>query len=307
MGRVSRGASLRAMNAAWDDGITLFDTARSYGFGEAEAVLGEFLRGKRQQAIVATKFGIAPQKQSTLKRMVLPAARAALRIKVPGLRKLARHSARETARGQFSVGQFSVEGLRASLETSLQQLRTDYIDLLFLHEASADAIHQQDLMAELNSLVQAGKVLRVGLYANADVIAEGMTHGSAVLSAMQFGADPFDPVVAGFAGSNHRGALLIGNHPFGSNLRVAQVAATLAAVSRDESVAEDLRDKLRGADWQMLLEATLGVALNGMGTHALVFSMMREAHVRANARAVVSCRFTSEELALLRDRLLHGA
>ena len=154
-------------------------------------------------------------------------------------------------------------------------------------------------------------MLRVGLYANAEVIAEGIAHGPAVLSAMQFGADPFNPVVAGFTENNHRGALLIGNHPFGSKLRVARMAATLAAVSRDESVAEDLRDKLRGADWQTLLEAILGVALgggvalNGMGAHALVFSMMREEHVRANARAVEKCRFSGEEIALLRNRLLH--
>src|SRR5580704_5522793 len=40
MGRVGRSASLRAMDAAWESGITLFDTARSYGFGEAEAVGG---------------------------------------------------------------------------------------------------------------------------------------------------------------------------------------------------------------------------------------------------------------------------
>jgi len=43
------------MNTAWDKGITLFDTARSYGFGEAEAVLGEFLQGSGDRAVVATK------------------------------------------------------------------------------------------------------------------------------------------------------------------------------------------------------------------------------------------------------------
>src|ERR1700693_2773414 len=39
LGRVGRGASLRAMHIAWDAGIPLFDTARSYGSGDAEAVL----------------------------------------------------------------------------------------------------------------------------------------------------------------------------------------------------------------------------------------------------------------------------
>jgi diketogulonate reductase-like aldo/keto reductase len=302
LGRVGRSASLRAMNAAWDEGITLFDTARSYGFGEAEAVLGEFLGDKRQQAIVATKYGIAPQKQSTLKRMILPAARAAMQLKVPGIRKLVRQGGPREA----VFGQFSVEGLRASLETSLKQLRTDYVDILFLHEASIDAIYQQDLMAELDALKQAGKVLRVGLYANADVIAQGLANGPATLSAMQFGANPFDPAVAGFAERNHPGVLLIGNHPFRSEARVAMVAATLAAIATDKSVPEELCDKLRGADWQVLLEAILGVVLRGMGAHALVFSMMQPAHLRANVHAVESCRFTALELALMRKRLLNS-
>lgn len=300
LGRVGRGASLRAMNTAWNEGITLFDTARSYGFGEAEAVLGEFLRDKRQQAIVATKFGIDPQTPGTFKRMVLPAARAALSMKVLGIRKLVRHGGlHETV-----FGQFSVKVLRASIETSLRQLRTDYVDILYLHEAPVDAMHQQELLAELDALKRAGKVLRVGLYANSAVIAEGMANGPATLCAMQFGANPFDPVAAGFAERNRRGALLIGNHPFGSKERVARIAVTLAAVSRDESVPEELRHKLRRADWQVLLEAIFGVVLNTIGAHALVFSMIQTEHLHANARAVESCRFTGPELALLHERLL---
>ena len=59
MGRVGKPASLLAMEEAFSQGINLFDTARSYGMGQAEAVLGEFLRGKRSQAIVSTKFGIS--------------------------------------------------------------------------------------------------------------------------------------------------------------------------------------------------------------------------------------------------------
>ena len=302
MGRVGRAASLRAMSTAWDAGITLFDTARSYGFGNAEAVLGEFLRGKREQAIVATKFGIFPQRQSPFKRMAVPVARIAMHIKVPGIRKLVRHG----GAGNDELGQFTVEGLRESLETSLKQLRTDYVDLLFLHEASTDSIRQQDLMAELDSVVKEGKVRRVGLYATSDVIAEGMANGPVTLGAMQFGVNLFDPVLAGFSERNQRGLLLIGNHPFGGEQRVARVKATFKAMSADETVPPELRDKLRNADWQMLLEAVFGVVLDRMCVHALVFSMMRPDHLRANVRAVEINRFTGSDLALLRERLVNS-
>ena len=298
LGRVGRGASLRAMGTAWDEGITLFDTARSYGYGEAEAVLGGFLRGKREQAIVATKFGITPQRQSALKRLAVPVARAAMQV--PGVRDLKR------GRGNREVtyGQFTVAGLRESLETSLRELRTDRVDVLFLHEATASAMRDQELMAELDCLVQAGKVLRVGLYAAADVVAEGMTNGPGTLTAMQFAGNYFDPVVAGFTRQNPRGLFLIANHPFGGEQRVARTKAVLAAMSTDETVPAELRDKLRGADWQGVLEAILGVVLDGTGTHVLVFSMMDHEHLRANVRAIESGRFNSADLALIRRRLL---
>lgn len=298
LGRVGRGASLRAMNAAWDAGITLFDTARSYGYGEAEAVLGEFLRGKRDRAIVATKFGIAPEKPSTLKRIVVPVVRAAMQV--PGVRGLLKRG----GNGERKFGEFTAEGLQTSLEESLRQLRTDYVDVLFLHEATAEAMHRHDLMAALDALVQAGKVRRVGLYGGADVVAEGLAGGPATLGAMQFGGDCFDPVATGFAANNSRGVLLIANHPFGSEERVARIATTLTEMSSDESVPVELREKLRGGDWPILLEAILGMVLQR--SDALVFSMMREDHLWANVRAVESGRFTDVELEIMQARMLRG-
>jgi hypothetical protein len=165
-------------------------------------------------------------------------------------------------------------------------------------------MRQQDLMAELDTLVRSGKVRRVGLYADPDVVAEGLTNGPATLSAMQFGADPFDSTVAAIVARNQRGALLIGNHPFGSEQRVVRLASTLAAISTDETVPADLREKLRDADWQVLLEAIFGVVLNCIGAHALVFSMMREDHLRANVRAIESTRFTLADLSLMHQRFL---
>lgn len=301
LGRVGRNDSLRAMNIAWDQGITLFDTARSYGFGEAEAVLGEFLRGKRVQATVATKFGIDPQKQDKLRSVAVRAARM-----VPGLGNLFGPAAdpdpsddREVIRGEFTV-----EGLRASLECSLRQLQTDYVDVLFLHNATSESLRQEDLMGALDALVQAGKVRRVGLYADVAVVAEGIGVGPTTLTAMQFGANLFDPVVTAIPRHNRRGLFLIANHPFGDEQRVTRVQATLDAISSDETTSVELREKLHESDWETINEAIFGAALNGTGIHALVLSMIQPDHLRTNARAIESDRFTIEELALIRERLL---
>ena len=60
-GRVGKQEGLRALALAHDSGINLFDTARSYGFGRGERILGEFIRTRpRDSVVVITKAGIAP-------------------------------------------------------------------------------------------------------------------------------------------------------------------------------------------------------------------------------------------------------
>ena len=298
MGRVGRSASLRAMKAAWDNGITLFDTARSYGFGEAEAVLGEFLQGKRDRAVLATKYGIEAQRQSGVKRIAVGVARSAFRL--PGVRGLVRGTGAKAT----TFGQFSAVGLRESVETSLRELRTDYIDILFLHEATEAVLYDAELISALEGLVSSGKILRAGLYADEEVIDRAMKLTPAPISAAQFGADPFSPVVAGFASRNLGEILLVGNHPFGSEERMGRFKSVLAAAAKDETVPSELREKLHGGGDQLALEALLGIQLKVTGLHALVFSMMRGDHLEMNIRAVDSSRFTVQDLKLIQGKMM---
>jgi len=297
MGRVGRGASLRAMGEAWENGITLFDTARSYGFGEAEGVLGEFLRGKREGAVVATKYGMPVQRQSGVRRLAVGVVRSA--FNVPGIRGLVRGKGARAA----AAGEFSAAGLRESVETSLRELRTDYLDILFLHEATEAVLYDAEVMDALEGLLSSGKILRAGLYAGEDVIDRAMKLTPKPIGAAQFGADPFSALVAGFGIRNKLELMLIGNHPFGSEERMKRFKSVLAAASVDESVPGELREKLKGGE-QIVLEALLGIGLKVAGLHALVFSMMRKDHLEANVRAVEKCRFSVAELKLIQGRLL---
>ncbi|EQD61755.1 aldo/keto reductase, partial [mine drainage metagenome] len=56
--RLDRQGAERVVHAALDGGINLFDTADIYGGGESERFLGQALRGRRDEAVVATKFGM---------------------------------------------------------------------------------------------------------------------------------------------------------------------------------------------------------------------------------------------------------
>ena len=124
-GRIKDLAQTRTVvHAAFDAGITLFDTADRYGdFGGSETQLGQILGPKRKDIILATKFGGAMDS---------------------GPRKGA-----------------SRHWIMQAVEDSLRRLQTDWIDLYQLHFPDADTPIEETLRA-LDDLVAQGKVRYIG-------------------------------------------------------------------------------------------------------------------------------------------------
>jgi aryl-alcohol dehydrogenase-like predicted oxidoreductase len=300
MGRVGRRDSLRALSAALDAGLTFFDTARSYGYGQGEALLGEVLEGRRDSVVVCTKFGILPANRGTWKQKMKPAAQAAIRV-FPGLRKFARRH----AGNQFQPGQFSVEVLRSSLEASLRELKTDYVDMLLLHAAPVEVLDDDDLLLALQRLVESGKIRMAGISGEQSVIAETFRRRPAVLATAQFAMNSNH---LGFARETTRPEarelFLVANHPFGGPDGVAATSARIAAMESAASLPPELREKLKTNDPQLMPEILLNVILQGTGISAVVPAMMRPASLRSNLLAIDHCRFTPEEIHQLRDELI---
>ena len=295
LGRVGRRDSLQAMHTAWDAGVTLFDTARSYGYGEAEGLLGEFLQGKRGQATVVTKFGILPARPAAWKRLAKPIVRAGL-SRLPQARGLVRHR----IAGEMSAGHFDVATLRASLEVSLRELRTDYVDVLLMHLPPVSVFQQQDLMAELETVVREGKARRVGVSTDDVVTLQGMPD---FLSVAQF---PY-PVLSlhGMSWDGRgKGLFVMANHPFGGAALAQQAAKTITQMATDARVDSALREKLQGDSRERLAEIVLGGVLADTGAHAVVTSMLHPENLRANLAAIGSERFTVEEMAVVRGRVV---
>lgn len=117
------------VDAAMESGITLFDVADSYGAprGRSEELLGEALAGRREQAIIATKFGCDTG----------------------------------GANGPDFGARGSRRYLRLAVEASLRRLRTDWIDLYQLHVPDPNTPIAETLSA-LDDLVRAGLVRYVG-------------------------------------------------------------------------------------------------------------------------------------------------
>jgi aryl-alcohol dehydrogenase-like predicted oxidoreductase len=123
--RIGLDQARAVVDAAIDEGVTLFDTADSYG--DSEEILGTALDGRRDQVVVATKFG----------------------WDVGG------------ANGPDWGARGSRRYIRRAVERSLRRLRTDWIDLYQLHRPDG-VTPMEETLAALTELVREGKVRYVG-------------------------------------------------------------------------------------------------------------------------------------------------
>jgi len=299
MGRVGRRDSLAALSAAYDAGITFYDTARSYGYGESEALLGEFLQGHRQSVVISTKFGIVPVHQTRIKNVVKPLARKLFSV-LPS----ARRAVKRQIGSQFIKTDFTVTLLRESVATSLRKLRTDYIDILFMHSPPVQAVQQIDLLEAMQRLVEEGKVRRIGISSEPSVIELALSTHSAKFESLQFPCNLFDMRAADTlrnCGSDD--FIKVANHPFGGLSGITTTLKVLRAFARDPNIAEELREKLQPADESTLADVVLNTIIREQDIHIVIPSMMNKTHLRSNISAVENSRLTVPELRLLRTAI----
>jgi D-threo-aldose 1-dehydrogenase len=149
----------QVLESAFDHGIRHFDVARMYGLGAAEGELARFLHGRRDQVVIATKFGIEPGRSAgRLARLQGPARE--LLARSPALRRQVKRRAGKLDRPH----RYDVATAKRHLETSLRELRTDYVDILFLHGPSADEAFDAHALCEfLEDERRAGHVRTWGL------------------------------------------------------------------------------------------------------------------------------------------------
>lgn len=163
MGAASHKERLALLECAFEHGITHYDTAPYYGYGEAERVLGEFLKGRRDKVTVTTKYGIMVTGVAS-SRWITTAARKVFQF-APGLKKLVRRGGPPLARRCA----FTSEELRASLERSLSALGTDHVDLFLLHEPSLEDAASEELAGLLDDEVRRGTIRAYGCGGGPDI------------------------------------------------------------------------------------------------------------------------------------------
>lgn len=185
----SRRRRQALLGEAFEQGIRHFDVARMYGLGAAESELGRFARGRRDQITIATKFGIDPSG---------PAGRLA-RLQAPGRAVVARFPALRAAlkqrRGELTdPRRYDAQSARASLQKSLIELATDYVDFFFVHDPSAgDHIHLEGLQEACEDLRQAGYIRAWGISGDPQPCID-LIHAAGPHTILQVRDDIFNPV-----------------------------------------------------------------------------------------------------------------
>lgn len=124
--RVPRQEGLKLIRAAFDQGVTLFDTAALYGPFTNEALVGEALAPVRRQAVIATKFGFAFAGDTVVGRDSRP------------------------------------ERIRAAADASLKRLGVTEIDLFYQHRPDPN-VPIEDVAGAVGDLIREGKVRHFGL------------------------------------------------------------------------------------------------------------------------------------------------
>jgi aryl-alcohol dehydrogenase-like predicted oxidoreductase len=280
--RIDLAATRAVVDTALEEGVTFFDTADIYGRGQSEEFLGEVLAGRRDDVILATKFGM------------------------------------DMGDGRGPRG--SREYIRSAVEASLRRLRTDVIDLYWYHRPDGQTPIGETLET-LDELVRAGTVRAIGAsnfsaaqLDEADSVSR--EHGWARFAAVQneysllvreaedevlpacerlgVGFVPFFPLASGLLSGKYR--------------RGEAAPAGTRLASRDQIASEDQFDLIEALErYASERELTLiQVAIGGLLAHTPVCSVIAGAtkpeQVTANA-AAAHWTPSAEDLAALEELL----
>ncbi len=116
------------LNKAFENGVNFFNTADMYGYGKGEEIIGKLFSSKRDKIAIATKIGYDfYHKKESLKQ------------------------------------NFNVDYLQFALKKSLERLRTDYVDVLMIHNPKLNVIESNEVMQFMTSVKKDGIAKVVGV------------------------------------------------------------------------------------------------------------------------------------------------
>jgi aryl-alcohol dehydrogenase-like predicted oxidoreductase len=255
----------QAIDAAIAGGITLFDTADSYGMGRSERLLGQLLQ-RHDDVVLITKAGVIKTPASVL-RILRDGASSERRADGWGASRAT--LTRDLARQRCVTPGYVLR----SVDASRRKLRRPVLDVFLLHSPPPDGLEDKRLLQTLHRLRRSGKVRSWGVSAGTVADAE-MALEMAGIDCLEIRMDVCDgrgiePIVDSAA---DKGVAVIARQPFGSGV-----------------LAERAGDGSRPAHApspETILSACLRYPLSQRGVSAVVAGMGRPGHVQDNLRFI---------------------
>jgi aryl-alcohol dehydrogenase-like predicted oxidoreductase len=211
--------SRAAVAAALDTGITFFDTADCYGLGRSERLLGDVIRraGKRSEVVIATKCGLVKTPSAFLRAV---GSSLAARDEPPGGGR-ASAAVRESRRVLQTRSDYSPSYIERSVEASLRRLRTDHLDVFFLHSPPREVFASGAVGEAFDRLKASGKIRASGLSLRRPNDGLGAITGLGV-DCIEFEvnlcASPQPETSALLSEAATAGVAVVGRQPFGSGV-----------------------------------------------------------------------------------------
>lgn len=282
---VTQEGTTAVIDAAIDAGITFFDTADIYGGerGVSETLMGHSLKGRRDQIVLATKFGMNMQG-------------------VNGPDWGARGSRRY---------------IRIAVESSLKRLQTDWIDLYQMHESDGVTPMSETLEA-LDELITAGKVRYIGhsnlagwQIAEAEYLAELARHPKFISAQNEYSLIARDVEVEVLPAVNAYGLGFLPFFPLFNGLFTGKY--TKSGGPADGRLTVIRPEALERVDWNAMesyqkfcddrgitmLEATIGWFLAQPGVSSIIAGATKPEQVQQNAAAGGAWRPSAEDVATI--------
>lgn len=288
--KLDKASSIAVVHAALDAGITHLDTAEMYGQGKSEEFIGEALRGRRDDAVIATKFTPRPKDQDY----------------TPGILR---------------------QRIVDACEASLRRLQTDHIDLYYQHYPDADGAAVEEALEALDTLVASGKIAHL---ASSNVSADQIRNNAAIaaqheLTAMcatqeewsllnrtiedqivpeatevGLGIVPYFPLASGLLTGKYRKG-----QPFPEGSRLEAMPYFAQGLTDDKWDRLEALISFAADHGRTITELAFGWLLGKPSVASVIAGATSPEQVGANA-AAVDWRLSSEQLATVNEILAGG-
>ncbi|WP_053240040.1 aldo/keto reductase [Pleomorphomonas koreensis] len=161
--RISPRQGRRMLEAAFEQGVSWYDVAPSYGAGRAEEILAPFLAAHRDHLCICSKAGLVPPNNNGLIRLAYDLGRPVVKV-ARGLMRRFRTIKATRNRRVALTGDF----LEASIAASLRRLGTNRLDVFALHDPDPADLDRDDVLRALERILARGDARHLSMAGSLD-------------------------------------------------------------------------------------------------------------------------------------------